>query len=392
MIHVNEARKLLASECSHTEIEEVSLYKAMGRFCAEDMISPIDMPHFNQSAMDGYALRFEDLEEGKKLYIEGEIQAGTTLISPLDPNNCIRVFTGGQIPEGADTVIMQEKVEASDKHIIVQDEKISAGANVRPLGSQTKAGETVLQSGSRLSPSAASFLAGLGFEFIPVHKRPTVDIVVTGNELIRPPQELKAGKIFESNSYSLKNALLQIGLDDVRIRKAIDVKQDVLEKFKNGLTANVLIVTGGVSVGKYDLVTECLEELGVEKIFHGVLQKPGKPFFFGKKGNTMVFGLPGNPGSVMSCYYLYVQKAIQIMMGARLSFLPKLKLPISSDYEKKAGRAEFVKAQISGQSVSALSHQHSYKMNSFAVADCLIELDAHQSSVARGTLVDVHLI
>ncbi len=392
MISVAEARNLLQQHIATTDTEEVSLYNALGHFAAEAIQSPIDMPSFTQSAMDGYALRFEDYEKKIPLYNEGEIAAGTTLVSEVDAEHCIRIFTGGLVPPGVDTIVMQEQVEANEKHITITTDSLMQGANIRAKASQCKAGDVVLEKGGSLTPAACAMLAGLGIERIKVCKKPSIDIVVTGNELMRPPETLRDGKVYESNSFALKNLLKQMQLDDIRIKKAADLEQDIHQKIGDGLKAQVLLITGGISVGKYDLVKEALEKNGVQEIFHKLAQKPGKPLYFGKKGNTLVFGLPGNPGSVMSCFYLLVKKGLEQMMGSSASYNAAIKMPLANDFNKKAGKTTFLKGKFKNNKVEILDHQESYKLNGLAVADCFIEIPAESQILHEGTLVDVHLI
>ena len=392
MISVEKARELIKLHCGNFGTESISLYQALGRFSTEDILAPMDMPNFAQSAMDGYALRFEDVQKNIPLYNEGEIQAGDTLVSAVDPEHCIQIFTGALIPPGIDTVVMQERVEVDGKNIRVQDQNLRAGANIRPKGSQSKQGDIILKKGDELNPSACGMLASFGIEKITVYKKPTIDILVTGDELVRPPEQVKDGRIFESNSYALQNALNNLQFSDIRIRRAADLEQDTNQKVADGLKADILLITGGISVGKYDLVQAALEKNGVEQIFHKVNQKPGKPLFFGKKGNTLVFGLPGNPGAVMNCFYVYVRHALAWAMGSAQKSEASLQLKIQEDINKKNDKTFFLKGKIVGDKVEILDGQESYKMNAFAVADCLVEIPQEKQLIFTGELVDVHLI
>lgn len=398
MIAVAQARQLLQEHCQPFGQETISLFDAIERYSAEDIFAPIDMPNFTNSAMDGYALRYEDAAKKIPLYNEGEIQAGDTLLSAVDPEHCIQIFTGALIPPGVDTVVMQERVEIDGKNVIVKDENLKQGANIRLKGSQSKAGDLILKKGDQLTPSACGMLASFGIEKISVYKKPTIDILVTGNELMRPAemgnqaQNIKAGKIFESNSYALSNVLKSMQLTDIRIRKGIDLEQDMMQKIGDGLRANVLIITGGISVGKYDLVKNILEKNGVEEVFHHVNQKPGKPFYFGKKGNTLVFGLPGNPGSVMNCFYIYVRHALAWAMGSSQKSTAGLQLRLSEDIDKKNNKTFFLKGKTNGDTIEFLDGQESYKMNAFAAANCLVEIPSEANHLPKGSLVDVHMI
>jgi len=392
MISVAQARELLKQHATTFGTQSVTLYKALGRYSAEDVFAPMDMPNFAQSAMDGYALRFEDIQKNIPLYNEGEIQAGDTLLSEVDPEHCIQIFTGALIPPGVDTVVMQERIEMDGKNILVKDENLKQGANVRPKGSQSKKGDLILKKGDALNPSSCGMLASFGIDKISVYKKPSIDILVTGNELKGAQESIKDGQIFESNSFALKTALNELQFDDIRITKAIDLEQDTHQKIADGLKADVLLITGGISVGKYDLVHAALEKNGVEQIFHTVNQKPGKPLYFGKKGATLVFGLPGNPGSVMNCFYIYVRHALGWAMGSTQKGDAKLRLKLLEEINKKNQKTFFVKGRIKGDSVEILDGQESYKMNAFAKADCLIEIPEDKQLLYSDELVDVHLI
>lgn len=392
MITIEKARELISQNTSQFGEEKVLLQKALGHFCAEDIIATMDMPSFAQSAMDGYALSFEDVQKNIPLYNEGEIQAGDTLVSEVDPEHCIRIFTGALIPPGIDTVVMQEKVEASEKHILVKDPNLKLGANIRLQGSQSKKGNIVLKKGDKLTPSACGLLASFGIDKVNVYKKPSIDILVTGNELSNAGQDLKAGKIYESNSFALLNALKELQLDDIRILKATDLEQDINQKISDGLKADVLIITGGISVGKYDLVQSTLSKNGVTEIFHNVKQKPGKPMYFGKKGNTMIFGLPGNPGASLNCFYIYVKHALAKAMGSSQKMETTLQLKMSETFMNKADKTIFLKGKINQEMVEVLNGQESYKMNGFALADCIIEIPANKELVLAGEFVAVHLI
>lgn len=392
MIGVAQARQLIKQHCDNFGTEPLSLYKALGHFSAEDVFAPIDMPSFAQSAMDGYALRWEDTQKNIPLYNEGEIKAGDTLLSEVDPEHCIRIFTGALIPPGVDTVVMQERAEVDGKNVLVKDQNIRQGANIRPQGSQSKKGSLILKKGDEFNPSTCGMLASFGIDKVLVYKKPTIDILVTGDELIRPPQQIKDGKIYESNSFALKSVLNAMQFEDIRIRTAADLEQDTNQKIADGLKADVLLITGGISVGKYDLVHAALEKNGVQQVFHKVNQKPGKPLYFGKKGSTLVFGLPGNPGSVMNCFYIYVRHALRWAMGSSQKSEAHLQLKLQEDINKKNNKTFFVKGKIKGDKVEILDGQESYKMNAFAMADCLVEIAEEKQLIYTGELVDVHLI
>jgi len=264
------------------------------------------------------------------------------------------------------------------------------GANVRPQGSQTKKGEMALQERQLLTPVAISFLAGIGINKVNVFSKPTVSIIVTGKELAKADDTITEGKIFESNSIGLIAALNQIGINPVSVEVVDDVEAEIEQAISNQLTSDILILTGGVSVGDYDLVPASLEKCGVQKIFHKIKQKPGKPFYFGRHNQTLVFALPGNPAAVMSCFYEYVAQAISNF--TQKEYFKKVAFPLAEDFNKKSGLTFFLKGKIGEREVTVLNNQESYKLNSFAVADCLIEFDEEGENFKKGDLVKVRMI
>jgi molybdopterin molybdotransferase len=394
MISVNEAKKIIRAHTIQGAIQTIDLAGSSGYVLAEDMISPIHFPSFRQSAMDGYAFRFDDWAQQNVLTVEQELQAGDTKsIQSLKKGEAIRIFTGAKVPDDADTVVMQEHVERNGIHLNIKNPHLLKHANIRAVASQTTKGACILKQGSLITPGAAALLAGLGIHRLPVYTKPRCSILTTGKELVAPGHELQEGQIYESNSFALQNALqqMQISLDEICW---VDDKREAIETaIQNALLkTDVLLITGGVSVGDYDFVSEALEKNGAEKLFHTVKQKPGKPLYVGKKQNKMIFGLPGNPGSVLTCFYEYVLPCLRQMMGYENGELLSLKLPLLDPISKKAGLTHFVKACIQSNGVAILDHQESYKMNAFAQADCLVMLDEETSDVQAGTLVNVHLL
>jgi molybdopterin molybdotransferase len=390
MISVTEARKLINSNCNSSRVEELPLLEANGCILAEEVLSKIDTPPFNQSAMDGYAFSFENWDKASGLKLMGEIQTGDYFNNSLQPNEAIRIFTGGAVPAGSDTVIMQEKVIAEDNFIYIKDENIAKGNNVRLQGSQTKKGELSLEQGHLITPAGISFLAGIGISKVKVFSKPTVSIVVTGNELTKAGEDIIEGRIFESNSMGLVAALNQIGISPLSVEFVNDEQDQITNAINKQLLSDILVITGGVSVGDYDFVPAALEKCGVRKIFHKIKQKPGKPFYFGVHEHTLVFALPGNPASVMSCFYEYVVPAVSRI--TKREYFKKLILPLANDYHKKSGLTFFLKGKTGDQSVSILKNQESYMMNSFAEADCLVELDEETEYLSKGYLVNVTMI
>lgn len=390
MISVSEAKSLIQQHCFSPKTVELSIVDATGFILSEPVFSLVDTPPFDQSAMDGYAFSFADWDEKSQLQLVGEIQAGSSFSRKLQALQAVRIFTGAAVPNGADTVVMQEKTIPNEHSVLITDTLIAKGANVRPKGSQTQKGAMVLDTGHRINPASVSLLASVGIHKVKVYANPTVSILVTGKELVKPGNEIAEGMIYESNSYGLHAALKQLNIAPVSVDSVDDDKDLIAKAISKELTSDILIITGGVSVGDYDYVASALENCGVEKVFHKVKQKPGKPFYFGIKNNTLVFALPGNPAAVMTCFYEYVLPAIQSF--TKINYFKKTALLLANSYKKKAGLTHFVKGKTNGPSVEILNSQESYLMNSFAHADCIVELPEDSELFKAGDILNVNMI
>ncbi len=394
MISVDEAKQYIHQHTQTDQTVVLDLYDACGYAVANDVFSPVDFPSFRQSAMDGYAFRFDDSDEDFVFFVEREIQAGDiTDLSSIDKGEAIRIFTGAKVPDETDTVVMQEDVLVNGKEIRITNIDLKKGSNIRPVASQTRKGDCILKKGTVITAGAAGLLAGVGLSTIEVYTRPRCLILNTGRELVKPGHELQKGQIYESNSYALVAALKQLHLDVCEIVWVDDDEQLTISAIQTALEkTDMLLITGGVSVGDYDFVDSALEKNGVTKIFHKVKQKPGKPLYFGTKGNKIIFGLPGNPGSVLTCFYEYVVHCLHLKMGFADNGLLTIRLPLLHDISKKAGLTHFLKGKIKSTGVEVLDHQESYKMNAFAEADCLIVVDEATTDIQKGELVNLHIL
>jgi molybdopterin molybdotransferase len=390
MISVEEAKQLIRQNVEPLPVHSVPLSLAAGHLLAADEYAVIDIPAYEQSSMDGYAIRFEDY--GQPLIIQGEMQAGTTEQFTLLPLHAARIFTGAPLPAGADTVVMQEKVDIREGKLIILDTKLSKAVNVRHKGAEAHAGQLAIAKGSRLTPAALGFLAGIGKTHVSVHYIPSVAIIATGKELQRPGQELSFGQVYESNSYALSAALKRAYVSEISLYSADDNLEELTSVLQEALQKHDLVLlTGGVSVGDYDFVLRAAQLLEIEQVFHKVKQKPGKPLYFGKKGDKVVFGLPGNPSSVLSCFYQYVLPALQKLTGGTTVCLEVADAVLSQDFHKPAGLTQFIKAQFTDGIVSPLQAQESFRMSSFAQANGMIELPADHEDFPAGSSVKVHL-
>jgi molybdopterin molybdotransferase len=394
MVTVNEAKEKIIANTHLLEVESRALSDASGYVLAEDIKAPISLPSFRQSSMDGYAIIHADVvKEGTYLQITAEVRAGQPNVPVLIKGTAIRIFTGAPVPEEATAVVMQEHTEVIEGDIVIYEYPVSEGKNIRNVGQQIREGAIALRQGTVLSPGSIGFLQGMNVTTVKVYRKPKVGLLITGDELLKPGNEPEAGKVYESNSAMLMAALAKEGIDNVDIRYSKDDLSSTINALEE-LYANydVILASGGISVGDYDFVGAALRELQAETIFYKVRQKPGKPLLFAKAGQKLFFALPGNPASSLVCYYEYVFPAIRKMTGASSPFLPTIMLPIKLGYTFDGERDEFLKAIVEGGEVVPLDGQESFALRSFAIANALIYLPTHQNRVLPGDLVEVHLL
>ncbi len=390
MISVEEAKKFIYNNTCLLPSIKMPLSEAAGYVLAQDVFATIDIPAFNQSSVDGYAFSYADLHE--RLILNGEAAAGTKENFSLSPKQAMRIFTGAAVPAMADTVAMQEKTIIENGELIINDEQLQQGGNFRAKGSEIKAGALALPKDNFLSPAAIGFLAGIGITEVSVYSKPSITIIVTGNELQQPGKPLQFGQVYESNSFTLKAALQNLYINDVNIFWIDDNLQHLTEKLNEGLkTSDLILLTGGISVGDYDFVSKAATACGVEKLFHRVKQRPGKPLYFGKKESRLVFGLPGNPSSVLTCFYQYVIPALELMMH-RKNIIKVVHAPLAREYKKMGGLTFFLKGFYDGDKASPLDAQESYRLSSYAKANCLIRLEEDMQEYNEGDIVEIHLL
>jgi len=398
MISVHEAKEIVSNSTPELAAVKTVLSEADGKVLAEDVLALVDIPAFPQSSMDGYAFSFEGWKQHKKLKIVGEVAAGANKKISLTAGDAVRIFTGGAVPMGADTVVMQEKAKAHNEELIIEDETLQVGTSVRPKGSEIKAGTLALEKESTLSPAAIGFLAGIGIAEVKVYPNPSISIIITGNELQQPGKRLEQGQVYESNSFMLKAVLKQLQIEQVQVSYAVDNPKIVTSSLQKALRENdVVLLTGGISVGDYDFVLQATKECEVEKLFHRVKQRPGKPLYFGMKAvqddtvTKLVFALPGNPSSVLTCFYQYVALALE-KLSRRKKILRSFRAPLSRPFQKTAGLTHFLKGVYDGMTATPLDAQESYRLRSFAIANCLIQVDEDITSLKEGEMVDVYLL
>lgn len=375
--------------------ESISLRLALGRIISTDIQSSIDVPAHTNSAMDGYAIRGTDLpvDKLKPFKLMGTSFAGRPWTGQIHENECVRIMTGAVMPDGTDTVIMQEQVEVQDGLVRIGTEH-KVGQNVRQAGEDLKKGQTVLNSGKRLTPADLGLIASLGIGEVRVRRKLRVAFFSTGDELRSIGEQLSAGEIYDSNRYTLYGMLTKLGAEIIDMGVIRDKPEDVQQAFSEAShCADVVITSGGVSVGEADYVTETLRQQG-EVNFWKVAMKPGRPLTFGRLGEAVFFGLPGNPVSVMVTFYQFVQPALRHMMGESASNALILKARCLSSLRKKPGRTEFQRGVMETDDQGELivhktGEQGSGILRSMSEANCFIILAKETGRIEAGTVVDV---
>jgi len=390
MVSVEKALELIATNCVGLRTEKRLLANALNTILAKAILSPIDMPPFRQSAMDGYAIHFT--KEAKTYTLIGEIAAGSAKKITLNAGEAVRIFTGAAVPDTATHVVQQELITRTEKTISFTTE-LTTAQNIRPVGEQIKEGETALHEKSLLNAAAIGFLASIGITTVEVYAQPKIGLLLTGDELIKPGTSLTYGQIYESNSIMLEAALKQHQLPGPTLLKVADDLHATQTALAELLSENdVVLISGGISVGDYDFVKTALENLGVTEQFYKVKQKPGKPLFFGTKGMKLVFALPGNPASALTCFYIYALPALQALSGKEFTGLKKVQRKISGIYQKKAGLAHFLKVSCNEESVTILESQSSAMLNTYALANGLLFVPEATEKIMQDERVDVYLL
>lgn len=365
------------------------LWEARNFVLAETLFSPINMPPFRQSNMDGFALA---LHESVAYTIIGEVKAGDAHQLVLKPGEAVKIFTGAAVPDSAQAVIQIEKVSANGSQLHLH-QTVTPETNVRPTGSQILQNAIALQKGTYLNAAAIGFLAGLGLTSVKVFQKPTVAIVVTGNELVPPGQPLSYGKVYESNAIMLQAALHQAHYDNVTRYEVNDNFENTKAILEKAIAENdVVLVSGGISVGDYDFVGSALKSLQVETLFYKVNQKPGKPLFAGKLKDKIIFALPGNPAAGLTCFYIHVWPTLQKLSGMEASYEPKIQKELAHDYTVVNSRDQFLKALVVGDEVTILPHQDSSMLDSFALANALMYLPNGNYQKMKGDKVAVYIL
>lgn len=387
LVTIEQALALVLARAAALPAESVPLAAAAGRFLAEQALATTDLPPFPSSAMDGFAIRSADTPG--TLEIVAQIAAGSPASAALEPGQAMGISTGAVVPDGADAVVPIEHVVAVANSVEVA-KAVPARSNVRPRGGDIRLGDAVIAAGRRLGVPQLAALAATGVAEVRCGRRPRVTILATGSELRRPGESLRPGEIYESNGLMLEAALTAAGAVVERLATVADDEDAHREALARGLAADVLVTSGGVSVGPHDLVRRLEVELGVAEIFWGVAMRPGKPLAFGVRGSTLVFGLPGNPVSSLVGCELFVLPAIRALQGAS-SPEPRFELAtLGEALRRSPARDDLVRASIdlsAGAVLRPVVGQESHMIARTAIADALIHVPRGDGELAAGSTV-----
>ena len=403
-VKVAEARKIVLEWAAvPLPAETVAAQQALGRVLAEPVRSSRTLPPADCSAMDGFALRAADLTgvspgAPRRLKVAFEVRPGGPSPPPLPAGQAARIFTGAPLPPGADSVVRQEEARALPEAVELQSVP-ELGAHVRRAGEDVRAGDVVLERGVGLGPAELGMLASLGRSVVRVHRRPRVALLSSGDELVEPDADASGGRIVGSNVYALAAQCREAGAEPLNLGIARDTPEELEERIRAGLGADLLVSSAGVSVGDHDHVRPVLEKLGCRLLFWGVRMKPGYPLAFGRferEGGPLVFGLPGNPVSAMVTFELFVRPLLLRLAGWRACFRPLLPAVLGEPLRKKPGRQHFVRVRLERRGERWVAHstgsQSSGVLRSMVLADGLLAFGEDETELAAGAPVSVLLL
>ena len=400
MITVEQALDRILAHVETMGQEKVSILEALTRVIGEDIYAPRHIPPFDNSGMDGYAVRVEDVGAASEthpvqLEVIDDVPAGFRSKKTLANGQAIRIMTGAPMPVGADTVVPVEETRKEGNTVYIL-KAFPRGDNIRRAGEDVRKGDLIISRGDVIRPAEVGMLASVGRSFVSVYQRPTVAILCTGEELADVDEPLGDIKIVSSNSYTLAAQVKDCGAIPIQLGIARDRKEEIKEKLGQGIRADVLISSAGVSVGDYDFVKDALSELGMDMMFWKVAMKPGKPLVFGTIQRKPVFGLPGNPVSSMVAFEQFVRPSLLKMMGHRQIFRPTIEAVLKNDIRKEPGRRHYIRALVSFEenkySVTPTGAQCSGILRSMLRANGLIVIPEDREVVRAGESVRVQLL
>jgi molybdopterin molybdotransferase len=384
LLTVGQAQAAILERCTPLDPETVALASASGRVTAVAVLAATDLPPFASSAMDGFAIRSADVPG--TLAVVAHIAAGKPASRALEDGEAMAISTGGVVPDGADAVVPIELVVDHGGTVGVA-EPVSAGANVRPRGGDVHAGDVVVPAGMRVGPTQLGAAAAAGVPEIDCIGRPRVAVLATGTELVPPGAPLAPGQVYEANALMLASALAAAGAEVERLPAVADDESSHRDGIARGLEADVLVTSGGVSVGPHDLVRRIESELGVDEVFWQVAVRPGKPVAFGVRGRTLVFGLPGNPVSSLVGCELFVKPAVRALQGLA-DPLPRFEQGrLAVPLRRNDARDDFVRARLVGDELVPLTGQESHMIARAAVADALVHVARGDGTIDSGSTV-----
>ena len=398
MISIEEALGIVLENVPARKTERVPFHKSLGRVLAEDITATLDIPPFNRATMDGFAVRSADVRNAPvELILGGEARAGGGIPESLKPGEAISIMTGAPVPEGADAVQIVEvcTVSPCESKVTVL-EPLSPGDNIAPKGREAMSGDVIIKAGRVAGPPEIALLATFGYAEVPVYARPAVAILATGDELVEFDETPRPDQIRNSNAYCLSAQLRILGIEADYLGIAPDKKEDLRERILEGLKRDVLIITGGVSMGEYDFVRDVFEELGVEILFSKVAIKPGKPTVFARKEDRLVFGLPGNPLSSMITFECFARPVLGRMCGIDRPELRRMRGSLVEDVRQTPGRTAFLPARVdwtqNGWAVRPISWKNSADMIGFSGANATLIFPGERDLLSRGETVEIMLL
>jgi len=387
MISEEEALNRILDAISPRPEQKVRLSDALDRFSAYDVVARLPLPMFDNSGMDGYAVLASASKKGARFRVIGEQPAGIDRQLRIFPGETVRVFTGAPIPTGADAVVMQEDCTREGDEVVVNVD-VDPGEFVRRRGCDLPEGQKILSRGGRIRPATIALLASQGFADVTIGGEVNTAIVSTGDEVVMPGRKLDQGQIYDSNSILLQALLHRCGACVRVVEHCPDRGELLIESIRRGIKNQVLVITGGVSVGEHDLVQTTLRSLGVEIDIWRVAIKPGKPFLFGQINECAVFGLPGNPVSAFITFLQFVRPAILKMMGANDFDLPKTPAKLTVDLSNEGDRPHYVRGRIENGTFAPIGRQESHALFGLSRSNALLRVAVGESLTA-GEIVDV---
>ena len=397
MISLKEALQKIIDNTPVLNAIEIELLDALGYVLAEDVISDIDIPPFDKSAMDGYALRAADVEQAPvKLRIIEEIAAGIVPEKKIGPGQCAEIMTGAPVPEGADAVVMVEHTQKDkEKEYAIIERTIEKGKNICFKAEETKKGRIVLDAGQWLMPHHIGILASVGKSHLKVIRKPTFAVITTGSEIVEVDQIPAPGQIRNSNGYSLQSQIRQAGYRARYLGASLDEPESLKRVISSGLADDIVLLSGGVSMGNYDLVPQVLKDIGAEIIFHNIAIKPGKPALFAKLKHTLIFGVPGNPVATMVGFDKLILPPARKMAGEKVFFRPIITATLTKDLKVKTGRLGLRHARISyrdGKYLAEAAATHgSADLLSTSQSNGIILVPADVACIKAGDAVQIEL-